>query len=60
LIELIREEVRRLEKDNWTIHFTWVKAHNDNIGNEMAARLARRQPEEETEKLLPATYRKVQ
>jgi ribonuclease HI len=36
LIELIREEVRHLEKDNWTIHFTWVKAHNDNIGNEMA------------------------
>jgi len=38
LVEQIR--VRRLEKDNWTIHFTWMKAHNDNFGNELADQLA--------------------
>jgi len=31
LVQQIRG-VRRLEKDNWTIHFTWVKAHSDNLG----------------------------
>jgi ribonuclease HI len=41
LIEQIREEVRVLEKYNWSIHFTWVKAHNDNLGNEMADQLAK-------------------
>jgi len=30
LVEQIRDAIRRLENDNWTIHFTWVKAHNDN------------------------------
>jgi len=28
-------------KDNWTIHFTWVKAHNDNYGNKLADQLAK-------------------
>ena len=42
LIELIRDEVRRLQKDNWSIHFTWVKAHNDNVGNEIADQLAKK------------------
>jgi ribonuclease HI len=42
LLEQIREGVRRLEKDNWTIHFTWVKAHNDNFGNELADQLAKK------------------
>jgi len=40
LVEQIRE-VRSLEKDNWSIHFTWVKAHNDNLGNEIADQLAK-------------------
>jgi ribonuclease HI len=39
LVEQIREGVRRLEKNNWTVHFTWVKAHNDNFGNELADQL---------------------
>ena len=26
LVEQIRDAIRRLEKGNWTIHFTWVKA----------------------------------
>jgi len=42
LIELIRDEVRRLEKDNWSIHFAWVKAHNNNVGNEIADQLAKK------------------
>jgi ribonuclease HI len=41
LIQIIRGEVSYLEKDNWTIHLTWVKAHNDSTGNEMADRLAK-------------------
>jgi len=40
LVEQIREGLRRLEKDNWTIDFTWVKAHNDSFGNELADQLA--------------------
>jgi len=41
LVEQIREGVRSLEKDNWSIHFTRVKAHNDNLGNELADQLAK-------------------
>ena len=41
LVEQLREEIRRLEKDNWTIHFTWVKAHNNIYGNELADQLAK-------------------
>ena len=41
LVEQIRDEIRRLENDNWTIHFTWVKAHNGNYGKELADQLAK-------------------
>ena len=41
LVEQIRDEIRRLETDNWTVHFTWMKAHNDNYGNELADKLAK-------------------
>ena len=41
LVDQIREGVRSLQKDNWSIHFTWVKAHNDNLGNEIADQLAK-------------------
>jgi len=30
-----------LGNDNWTILFTWVKAHKDNYGNELADQLAK-------------------
>ena len=40
LVEQIREGLRSLEKDNWSIHFTWVKADDDNLGNEIADQLA--------------------
>jgi len=42
LVERIREGVRRLEKDTWTINFTWVKAHNDKFGKELADQLAKK------------------
>ena len=41
MVQQIREGVRSLEKDNWPIHLTWVKAHNDNLGNEIADQLAK-------------------
>jgi len=40
-IKLIREEIRNLENNSWIVHFTWVKAHNNNIGNELADQLAK-------------------
>jgi hypothetical protein len=41
LVEQIREEIRRLEYDNWIIHFTWVKTHEGKHGNELADHLAK-------------------
>jgi ribonuclease HI len=41
LVELIREEIRNLEKDSWIVHFTWVKVHNNNYGNELADQLVK-------------------
>jgi hypothetical protein len=41
LVEKIRDEIRRLENYNWTVHFTWAKAHNDNFGNELADQLTK-------------------
>ena len=41
LVEQIREGVTSLEKDNWSIHCTWVKVHNDNLGRETADQLAK-------------------
>jgi predicted house-cleaning noncanonical NTP pyrophosphatase (MazG superfamily) len=40
LVQQIRDEIRRLE-NKWTIHFTWVKAHDYNFGNELAEKLAK-------------------
>ena len=28
-----------LEKCNWTVIFTWIKAHTENFGNEIADKL---------------------
>ena len=36
LVESIRKEIRTLEEDEWIVHFTWVKAHDNNPGNELA------------------------
>ena len=41
LIEEIRKSAIALEKRNWTIKFTWIKAHVGIYGNESADRLAK-------------------
>jgi len=41
LVEQIRKEIRLLEKDDWTVRFTWVKAHNNIYGNGLADQLAK-------------------
>jgi len=42
LIEEIRNMVRNLTKQNWSIHFGWVKAHTGIEGNEVADKLAKK------------------
>jgi ribonuclease HI len=44
LIEKIRKTATALEKRNWTITFTWIKAHAGNYGNELADKLAKETP----------------
>jgi ribonuclease HI len=41
LIEEIRKSAIALEKSNWTIKFTWIKAHVGIYGNELADKLAK-------------------
>jgi ribonuclease HI len=41
LIEEIRRKTTALEKENWYLEFTWIKAHAGHIGNELADKLAK-------------------
>jgi hypothetical protein len=41
LIEEIRRKAIALERQDWTIKFTWIKAHDGNYGNELADKLAK-------------------
>jgi len=41
LIEEIRKKAIELERLEWTIKFTWIKAHVGNHGNEIADNLAK-------------------
>lgn len=41
LIEEIRNKLKSVEEDNWTVKFSWVKAHAGIYGNELADRLAK-------------------
>jgi ribonuclease HI len=44
LIVEIRNIVRQLMNQNWSIHFGWVKAHSGIEGNELANKLPKKQP----------------
>ena len=41
LIEEIRNKVQHLTTQNWSIHFEWVKAHNEIEEKEVADKLAK-------------------
>jgi len=41
LIEEIRKKTNDLEKENWHIDSTWIKAHASNNGNDLADKLAK-------------------
>jgi len=41
LIEEIRRKTTELEKENWPIDFTWIKAHASHSGNELTDKLAK-------------------
>jgi ribonuclease HI len=41
LIEEIRKTAIALEKRNWTVTFTCIKAHAGNYGNELANKIAK-------------------
>jgi ribonuclease HI len=56
LVDLIGEEIRNLEKGSWIVHFTWVKAHDNNYGNELADQLAK---EAASDDALDITYNKL-
>ena len=47
LIEHIRNKTRQLMKENWSIHFGWVKAHAGIEGNELADKLAKEAAEDD-------------
>jgi ribonuclease HI len=50
LIEEIRNKVRNLTKQNWSIHFGWVKAHTGIEGNELADTLAKEAGQDDEER----------
>jgi ribonuclease HI len=48
LIEEIRQRISNLERTNWKIEFSWVKAHARIYGNELAYQLTKLQRVTET------------
>ncbi|KAJ4431155.1 hypothetical protein ANN_19750 [Periplaneta americana] len=52
IIELIRNQVKRLQDLHWQIHFEWIKAHVGFPGNEMADKLAKKAAAEEYRELI--------
>jgi len=44
LIEEMRNQLRHLMMQDWSIHFGWVKAHTGFEGNKVADNLAKKQP----------------
>ena len=41
LVENIKRKVIELERQNWKIEFSWIKAHAGHQGNELADELAK-------------------
>jgi hypothetical protein len=41
LIEVVRKKTIALEKENWNIEYTWIKAHTGHYGNELADKFAK-------------------
>ena len=41
IIDNFRQQTRELTAQNWTIHYSWVKAHVGNFGNELADNIAK-------------------
>jgi ribonuclease HI len=41
LIEEIRKKTIALEKENWNVEYTWIKAHAEHHGKELADKLAK-------------------
>ena len=50
LIEEIRNMIRNLTKQNWSIHLGWVKAHTGIEGNEVADTLAKEAAQDEEDR----------
>jgi len=50
LIEEIRNMLRNLTKQNWSIHFGWVKAHTGIESNEVADTLAKGAAQDEEDR----------
>jgi ribonuclease HI len=42
LIEEIRKKTIAPEKENWNTEYTWIKAHAEHYGNELADKLAKK------------------
>ena len=41
LIEEIRKKTITLEKENWNVEYTWIKAHAGHYGNDLADKLTK-------------------
>jgi ribonuclease HI len=57
LIVEIRNNVRQLMMQNWSIHFGWVKAHIGIEGNELADKLAKEAVEDDGELMI--VYKRI-
>jgi ribonuclease HI len=59
LIEDIRKKISILETANWTIEFSWVRAHVGIYGNELADQLAKLQRETKKLRCLSTGFQRV-